>query len=76
VWQNVDTRRMEAAWEPTSPARGPARLLEDCAALERFDEARPSARDRLQHVLGHELAGLLLRALAGNHRRRSRGLVT
>ena len=64
---------MEAVWEPTDSARGQALLLEHCAALERLAEARPSARDRLQRVLGGELAGLLLRALAGDHRR-SRGV--
>jgi hypothetical protein len=63
---------MEAAWEPTTPARGPARLLEDCAALERLDHLRPPARDRLQRVLGYELAGFLLRALAGDQRSRER----
>jgi hypothetical protein len=67
---------MEAAWEPATSPRGPARLLEDCAALERLDHTRLPARDRLQRVIGYELAGLLLRALAGNHRRRSRELVT
>jgi hypothetical protein len=35
---------------------------------------RAPARDRLQHALGHELAGFLLRALVGDHRGRSREL--
>jgi hypothetical protein len=60
---------MEAVWEPTDSGRGQALLLEHFAALERLDEARPSARDRLHRVLGGELAALLLRALAGDHRR-------
>jgi hypothetical protein len=60
---------MEAVWKPAGPARGQALLLEHCAALERLDEARLTARDRLHGVLGGELAGLLLRALAGDHRR-------
>jgi hypothetical protein len=66
---------MEAAWEPTASARGSTRLLQDCAALE-LDETRPSARDRLQRVIGYELAGLLLRALARDHRGRSGDLLT
>ena len=65
---------MEAAWEPTAAARGPARLLEDCAALGRLDETRPSPRDRLQGALGYELAGLLLRALVRDQPARSREL--
>ena len=63
------------AWEPIVQGRGPARLLADCAALERLASVRPPARDRLQHVLGCELAGLLLRALASDQRGRSRGLL-
>ena len=66
---------MDAAWEPMTPERGPARLLAHCVALERLDNVRPSARDRLQHLLGGELAGFLLRALVRDHRGRSRELV-
>jgi hypothetical protein len=62
---------MDAAWEPTTSARGRARLLEDFAALDRLDQPRAPARDRLQRVIGYELAGLLLRALVGDHRGRS-----
>ena len=45
-------------------ARGVPRLLEDCAAIERLigGDLRP-ARERLDSLLGHELAGLLHRAL-------------
>ena len=60
---------MEAVWESTDPARGQALLLEHFAALQRLDELRPPARDRLHCLLGGELAGLLLRALAEDHRR-------
>lgn len=66
---------MDAAPEPIMPSRGPARLLEDCAALERLDQLRPPARDRLVLVIGGELAGFLLRALADDQRARSRELV-
>ena len=71
----VDTTAMDAGWEPISPARGPARLLADCATLERLGRVRPSARDRLQHLLGCELAGFLLRALSTDQRGRSRELL-
>jgi hypothetical protein len=66
---------MEAASEPTTRARGRARLLEDCAAFERLDQLRPPARDRLTLVIGGELAGFLLRALADDQPARSRELV-
>jgi hypothetical protein len=62
---------MEAVWDPPTPARGAALLLEHCAALERLDQARLPARDRLMSAVGDELAGLLLRALSGDHRARS-----
>ena len=68
-------RPMDALSQPTESTRGRALLLEHCAALERLDHSRPAARDRLAHALGHELAGLLLRALARDHRGRSRELV-
>jgi hypothetical protein len=44
--------------------RGTPRLLQDCAALERMigTDLRP-ARERLESILGRELAGLLYRAL-------------
>ena len=66
---------MDAAWESTASVRGSTRLLEDCAALQLLDETRPSARDRLQRAIGYELAGLLLRALARDHRGRPGELV-
>ena len=47
-------------------ARGAMLLLEHCAALD-VDERRPSARSRLERVLGGKLAGLLVGALAGDH---------
>jgi hypothetical protein len=45
-------------------SHGVPRLLEDYAALERMigSDLRP-ARERLESILGHELAGLLYRAL-------------
>ena len=45
------------------------RLLDDCAALERLAASEgPSARARLERELGHELAALLLGALAADRR--------
>jgi hypothetical protein len=49
-----------ASAHPT--ARGAMLLLEHCAALD-LDERRPTARWRLERVLGSELAHLLVRAL-------------
>ena len=66
---------MDAVTQPNDSTRGRALLLEHYAALERLDHARPAARERLAHALGHELAGLLIRALARDHRGRSRELV-
>ena len=66
---------MDAPWDQSDTTRGPALLLEHCAAFERLDEVRPSARERLRHVIGNELAGLLLRALAGDQRRGARRLL-
>jgi hypothetical protein len=42
-------------------------LLEHCAALARLDDVRPSPRERLQAVVGDELAHTLVRALGGAH---------
>ena len=44
-----------------------------CAALDGAEE-RPSIGDRLQRLLGPELARLLIAALAGDHRTWSRRL--
>ena len=56
---------MEAVWQQPSAVHGPPRLIEHFGVLERLDDARPSAVDRLQRALGDEFARLLLRALAG-----------
>jgi hypothetical protein len=66
---------MDAAGQRYELGRGAALLLAHCTALARFDELRPSPYDRLESVLGLDLARLLLRALAGDHRMRPRGLV-
>jgi hypothetical protein len=42
-------------------------LLEHCVRVAGVTEARPRGRERLEAVLGGELAHLLVGALAGNH---------
>ncbi|HYY74896.1 MAG TPA: hypothetical protein VE644_01080 [Gaiellaceae bacterium] len=63
---------MDAASSQQLRRRGASRLLGDCAALERLAASdRPSARARLESELGHELAALLVGALAAVADRRS-----
>ena len=64
---------MEAAWNNRG-TRGSELLLEHCSALERLEESRPSPVMRLERVVGARLARLLVSALAGDHRMRSREL--
>jgi hypothetical protein len=64
-----------AAPDPQSTGRGAVLLLEHCAAIERFDVARPRAFVRLEEAVGGRLARLLLGALAGDHAASSRALV-
>ena len=64
---------MEAAWN-NSGTRGPELLLEHCSALGRLEQSRPSPVARLERVVGARLAQLLVTALAGDHRMRSREL--
>jgi hypothetical protein len=47
--------------------RALTRILDDCARLT--DDEQPPAVARLRHAIGEELARLLLRSLAGDHRR-------
>ena len=60
---------MDAALaQSDAPARGARLLLAHCAVLE--DDRRAPAQKRLRAALGHDLANLLVTALAGrNHRR-------
>ena len=46
--------------------RALARILDDCA---RLTDDQPTAVARLRQAIGEELARLLLRSLAGDHRR-------
>jgi hypothetical protein len=53
--------------------RALTRILNDCARLEEDDQ--PTGAARLRHALGEELARMLLRSLAGDHRRAGLGAV-
>jgi hypothetical protein len=57
--------------------RGSTLLLRHCAQLERLtDGEEPNAAERLDAVLGSELARVLVGALSGDHRSPGRlGLV-
>ena len=52
---------------PPTDGRAVSRLLEHCSRLSGLAEAPPRPRDRLEAVLGGELAHRLVGALAGNH---------
>jgi hypothetical protein len=56
---------MFAASPPQVTERGAELLLEHCAALARLDSRRPAPYDRLQALVGTELARLLVHGLAG-----------
>jgi len=49
---------------PQAGGRGPALLLDHCAALTRVEDARPPAFLRLEQAVGGELARMLVVALA------------
>jgi hypothetical protein len=53
-------------------SRGPALILEHCARLASAQKGRPPAASRLEERAGQDLARLLLKALAGDHRARAR----
>jgi len=63
---------MNDALAPIDGGRGPDLLLEHCTALTRLDDVRPPAFDRLENALGGELARMLVGALAGRNRERTR----
>jgi hypothetical protein len=60
-----------AAVEPQIVGRGWALLLEHCAALD-LEHCRPTARERLERLVGGTFAQLLIGALR-RHPRRSEG---
>ena len=72
----VDTEtEMLVAGNAHPTARGALLLLEHCAALDRFDETRPSALARLESAVGGKFARLLVGALSGDHGLLPRDLV-
>ena len=64
----ADNESAVNAAPPQSDGRAVSRLLDHCARLTGLTEARPVARERLESVLGGELARRLVGALAGDHR--------
>jgi hypothetical protein len=58
---------MDAA-EPQTPGRGASLLMEHCAALD-TEHGPPTARERLERIVGGHLAHLLVGALGRNPRR-------
>jgi hypothetical protein len=52
---------------PHERGRGAALLLEHCAAMDRLGEPRPSPLERLEALVGCDLARMLLTALIGQN---------
>jgi hypothetical protein len=57
---------------PHERGRGAALLLEHCAVLDRLGEPRPSPLERLEALVGCDLARMLLSALIGRDGARRR----
>ena len=62
---------MSAAGHERALARGSGLLIAHCHALDELEERAPVV-ERLRTLIGAELTRLLLLALAGDHRMRSR----
>jgi hypothetical protein len=54
--------------------RGARLLVEHCVALARLDHPRTAPFDRLQAVIGHDLAHVLVHGLASHPHRRAADL--
>ncbi|MGH3102474.1 MAG: hypothetical protein ACRDN6_00025 [Gaiellaceae bacterium] len=52
------------AAEPHGRGKGAALLIEHCAGLARLEDCRPSPYERLEALVGVELAHMLVYALA------------
>lgn len=63
---------MDAAASHQSGGRGLDLLLHHCVGLSGLERERPTARERLESVVGVELARMLVGALAGRHSSRGR----
>jgi hypothetical protein len=68
VGSRADNESAVNAAPPHPDGMAVSRLLDHCARLAGLTEARPVARERLESVLGGELARRLVGALAGDHR--------
>jgi hypothetical protein len=68
-----DIEDMTAAGNDRVLVRGSGLLIAHCAALSDVDDRTPVV-DRLRGMIGADLTRLLLVALAGDHRMRSRDL--
>ena len=55
--------------------RALTRILDDCARLKDDEDGEPTAVARLRQATGEELARMLVRSLAGDHRRAGLGVV-
>jgi hypothetical protein len=53
---------------PPTDGKAVSRLLDHCARVRGLTDSRPRARERLEVVLGGELAHRLVGALSGDHR--------
>jgi hypothetical protein len=58
------------AAQPQAQGRGARLLVEHCAALARLDHPRSAPYERLQAVVGQDLAHLLVHGLASGPPRR------
>jgi hypothetical protein len=54
--------------------RGSELLLEHVASLDPVDHDGPTARERLERIVGGYLARMLVGALSGNRRQRRRSM--
>jgi hypothetical protein len=64
---------MNAA-EPHIPSRGADLLLEHVASLEPMEYQGPTARERLERIVGGYLARMLVGALSGSRRHHRRSM--
>jgi hypothetical protein len=65
--RGVDNESAVNAAAPPVNSKAANRLLDHCVRVTGLAEARPRGRERLEAVLGGELAQRLVGALAGDH---------
>jgi hypothetical protein len=64
---------MNAA-EPHIPSRGSDLLMEHVASFNPLEDEGPTARERLERIVGSYLARMLVGALSGTRRQRRRSM--